>query len=70
MGLNFYENGASVRASNVVYDRKYSAISEANPEEFDFDGICSDADWFHVAGITPAISPKAAILVEAAMKAA
>lgn len=70
MGLNFYENGASVRASNVVYDRKYSAISCAEPEEFDFDGIFSDADWFHVAGITPAISPKAAVLVEAAMKAA
>ena len=29
LGLNFYENGASVRASNVVYDRKYSAISPA-----------------------------------------
>ena len=70
MGLNFYENGASVRASNVLYDRKYSAISQADVEEFDFDGIFSDADWFHVAGITPAISPKAAVLVEAAMKAA
>lgn len=70
MGLNFYENGAAVRASNVVYDRKYSAISQADPEEFDFDGIFSDADWFHIAGITPAISPKAALLTEAAMKAA
>ncbi|MBE5767315.1 MAG: sugar kinase [Clostridiales bacterium] len=70
LGLNFYENGASVRASNVVYDRKYSAISQADPEEFDFDGIFSDADWFHVAGITPAISEKAAVLVEEAMKAA
>ena len=70
MGLNFYENGASVRASNVLYDRKYSAISEATPDEFDFDGAFSDADWFHVAGITPAISEKAAILVEEAMKAA
>jgi len=70
MGLNFYENGASVRPSNVVYDRKYSAISDANPDEFDFDGIFADADWFHVAGITPAISSKAAMLVETAMKAA
>lgn len=70
MGLNFYENGASVRASNVLYDRKYSAISEATPDEFDFDGAFSDADWFHVAGITPAISEKAAVLVEEAMKAA
>ncbi len=70
LGLNFYENGASVRASNVLYDRKHSAISEATPDEFDFDGIFSDADWFHVAGITPAISESAAVLVEEAMKAA
>ena len=70
LGLNFYENGASVRASNVLYDRKHSAISEATPDEFDWDGIFSDADWFHVAGITPAISESAAVLVEEAMKAA
>ena len=70
LGLNFYENGASVRASNVLYDRKHSAISEATPDEFDWDGIFSDADWFHVAGITPAISERAAVLVEHAMKAA
>ena len=70
LGLNFYENGASVRASNVLYDRKHSAISEATPDEFDWDGIFSDADWFHVAGITPAISESASVLVEEAMKAA
>jgi len=67
MGLNFYENGASVRASNVIYDRKYSAISQATPDEFDWDGIFGDADWFHVAGITPAISESAAELVKQAM---
>lgn len=67
MGLNFYENGASVRASDVIYDRKYSAISQATPDEFDWDGIFGDADWFHVAGITPAISESAAELVKQAM---
>ena len=70
MGINFYENGASVRASNVVYDRKYSAISQAEPDEFDWDGIFSDAGWFHIAGITPAISEKASALTERAMKEA
>ncbi|MBO4770593.1 MAG: sugar kinase [Clostridia bacterium] len=70
MGVNFYENGASVRASNVVYDRKYSAISQAEPDEFDWDGIFGDADWFHIAGITPAISEKASVLTERAMKEA
>lgn len=70
LGLNFYENGAAMRPSSVLYDRKHSAISEALPEDFDFDGIFQDADWFHVAGITPAISDRAAVLVKEAMIAA
>ena len=70
LGLNFYESGVSMRPSNVVYDRRHSAISEALPEDFDFDAIFADADWFHVAGITPAISPRAAELVEIAMTTA
>ena len=70
LGLNFYESGVSMRPSNVVYDRKHSAISEALPEDFDFDRIFCDADWFHVAGITPAISDRAAELVKQAMMAA
>ena len=70
IGLNFYENGVSMRPSNVLYDRKHSAISEALPEDFDFDKIFCDADWFHVAGITPAISDRAAELVKLAMESA
>lgn len=70
LGLNFYESGVSMRPSNVLYDRKHSAISEALPEDFDLDGIFSDADWFHVAGITPAISDRAAELVKVAMECA
>ncbi len=30
-GLNFYENGASVRASNVVYDRNTRQFRRRNP---------------------------------------
>lgn len=70
LGLNFYESGVSMRPSNVIYDRKHSAISEAKPEEFDFDRIFGDADWFHITGITPAISDNAAHLVEEALKSA
>ncbi len=70
LGLNFYESGVSMRPSNVIYDRKHSAISEALPEDFDFDAIFADADWFHVAGITPAISPRAAEFVKIAMTTA
>jgi 2-dehydro-3-deoxygluconokinase len=70
MGINFYENGASVRPSKVLYDRKHSAMSEAAPEDFDFDAIFQGADWFHVAGITPALSDRAARLTEEAMESA
>ncbi len=70
LGLNFYESGVSMRPSKVIYDRNHSAISEALPEDFDFDAIFADADWFHVAGITPAISDYAAELVKVAMQAA
>lgn len=70
LGVNFYESGAAMRPPKVIYDRKHSAISEAGPEDFDFDAIFRDADWFHVAGITPAISDSAAELVKQAMIAA
>ena len=39
MGIYFVEKGASQRASKVLYDRKYSAIAQAQPSDFDWDGI-------------------------------
>ncbi len=70
LGIYFLETGASMRASNVVYDRAHSSISDADPSDFDFDEIFEGADWFHFTGITPAISDKAAELTEIALKAA
>ena len=59
-----------MRPSKVIYDRAHSAIAEAEPEDFDFDAIMKNADWFHWSGITPAISDKAAELVRLACEAA
>ncbi|MBR6647504.1 MAG: sugar kinase, partial [Clostridia bacterium] len=70
LGIYFLETGASMRASNVVYDRAHSSISTATAEDFDFDKIFDGADWFHFTGITPAVSDAAAELTEAALKAA
>lgn len=70
LGIYFLETGASMRASNVVYDRAHSSISTAKPEDFDFDAIFEGADWFHFTGITPAVSDSAAELTEIALKAA
>ena len=60
VGLYYAETGASMRPSKVIYDRAHSAIAEAKPEDFDFDEIFRDADWFHWSGITPAISDASA----------
>src|SRR5882757_2615925 len=70
LGIYFLETGASMRASQVVYDRAHASISEVDINEFDFDKILEDASWFHTTGITPALSDKAAALTEAALKAA
>lgn len=70
VGIYYCETGASMRPSKVIYDRAHSAISEADPEDFDFDKIMEGADWFHWSGITPAISDKAAELTKFACEAA
>ena len=70
IGIYFLESGSAMRPSNVVYDRANSAISTAKAEEFDFDRIFDGADWFHISGITPAISKSAAEITEKALIAA
>ena len=70
VGIYYLETGSAMRASNVVYDRAHSSISEAKISEFNFDAIFKDASWFHFTGITPAISDSAAELTKAACIAA
>lgn len=70
VGVYYCETGASMRPSKVIYDRAGSSIAEADPSDFDFDAIMSNADWFHWSGITPAISDKAAELTCLACEAA
>jgi 2-dehydro-3-deoxygluconokinase len=62
VGIYFLETGSVDRPSVVVYDRAHSAISEAEPGSFDWDAVFDRADWFHVSGITPALSQTAADL--------
>jgi len=70
VGIYFLEKGASQRPSKVVYDRKYSSISEVKLGEFDWDAIFAGAEWFHFTGITPALSTDAAaVTLEACKKA-
>ena len=70
VGIYFSETGASMRPSKVIYDRAHSAIAEAKADEFDFEKIFKDASWFHISGITPAISENARVFTIEAAKAA
>lgn len=70
LGIYYLEQGANQRPSVVVYDRDHSAICEADPSTFDWDGIFQDASWFHITGITPAISATARTTALAAVKEA
>lgn len=70
IGIYYCETGASMRPSQVIYDRAGSSIAEAEPSDFDFDAIMRGADWFHWSGITPAISDKAATITRLACEAA
>src|SRR5262249_55433791 len=47
-----------------------SSISTAEAGDFDWDTAFAGADWFHISGVTPAISASAAELSIAAAKAA
>ncbi|MBN1556233.1 MAG: sugar kinase [Phycisphaerae bacterium] len=69
-GLYFVETGANQRPSNVIYDRAHSTISLTPAECYDWPAIFDGAEWFHVSGITPAISQPAADAALAACKAA
>ena len=70
LGIFFAEKGASQRPSKVIYDRKNSAIALADSSSFDWEKIFDGADWFHITGITPALSASLAKISVDAVKAA
>lgn len=69
-GVYFVEMGANQRPSRVYYDREHSAISEAQPADFDWPRILQGAAWLHITGITPALSESAAKTTLAAAQSA
>ena len=56
LGIYFSEIGHGLRSTEVIYDRKYSAISMADKSEFDIDKILDGVGFVHMSGITPALS--------------
>lgn len=58
LGSYFLEIGTGLRATNVLYDRKYSTISMMKKVEWDLDELFKDVSLFHITGITLALSEK------------
>jgi len=56
MGIYFLETGACQRPSKVIYDRADSSFANIKEGDFNWNEILADAKWFHVTGITPAVS--------------
>jgi 2-dehydro-3-deoxygluconokinase len=62
MGVYYLEAGANQRPSKVVYDRDNAAIALAKPGDINWETALEGAGWFHITGITPALSASAADL--------
>ena len=70
IGIYFMERGADRRPSDIIYDRAHSAFAESSEEEYDWPAIFAHADWLHLTGITPALSPVLSGITLEAAKAA
>ena len=69
-GIYFVETGANQRGGTVIYDRDGSSIALAGPDSYDWKSAFAGANWFHITGITPAISRSAADAALASVQAA
>ncbi len=56
MGIYYLDAGANQLPSKVIYDRAYSAVSLAKPGDIDWERAFDGIGWFHITGITPAVS--------------
>jgi 2-dehydro-3-deoxygluconokinase len=70
MGVYFVEAGANQRSSKVVYDREGSSIARAKPGSIHWQKALDGISWFHITGITPAISASAAEIALESLQAA
>ena len=70
VGVYFLEFGAAPRASSVLYDRKGAAIAALRPDMINWAKVFAGGKWFHVTGITPALSQGAAETTREALQAA
>jgi 2-dehydro-3-deoxygluconokinase len=64
LGTYWTENGIGPRNSNVIYDRDSTSFSESCTDDYNWDMILDNSDWFHFSGISPSISESIYLLLE------
>jgi len=70
LGIYFLEEGANQRPSSVIYDRSNSSIALLPVDAIHWKNIFEGCNWFHITGITPALSTTAADISLNAVKIA
>ncbi len=56
LGMYFMEQGFGMRASNVIYNRRYSEVTRLSEDDFNYDDIFNDCGIFHISGISFSLS--------------
>ena len=59
LGIYFLEQGYGNKPSKVIYHRKSAVVNTILEEELNYDEVFENASWFHVTGISLAISKNA-----------
>lgn len=67
LGIYFLEDGACQRPSQVIYDRAGSCFAVTKAAEYCWSEKFSNAGWFHVSGVSPAVSEESCDSVIAAV---
>lgn len=62
LGVYYLEVGANQRPSRIVYDRDHSVMALAKAGDISWKHVFEGTSWFHISGITPALSSSAADL--------
>ena len=70
LGTYYLESGYGIRPSEVIYDRKNSAITEYDLSKIDLEKLLAGYTWLHLSGITPALGKECQNIILECMKIA
>lgn len=67
IGTYYLNQGADVKNTDVIYDRKYSSFSELEPSNINWEEVFEGVSWFHFTAIAPSLNAEIAALCEEAL---